>query len=112
MPQEDLFWIALPKGLTAGRGRISALLVPRLIPDREGATLRGFAFEQWPERLAEARFECRAGNVAVEAQRAPQVLDAQAFRLLFPPETLVRRPDAERALGVYNSYPAAVIAEH
>lgn len=93
---EEIVWTALPNG-HAGQGsgrrlRVSVLVSPRLRGDEPETTLHRFPdFVSWPDTVAKMTFGLQFGTApSLPAERQGPPPDAALWRMLFPPDTLVR----------------------
>lgn len=126
MPQladlkRQFIWTVIPSGrIDTGRQRalFSLLLTPRLIGPRD-ATVKQFAMQSWPRRLAGITFTALRAETPINATCVPMItedsrkvevtVDQQlsAWRAMFPESMLVRtfRPTSYQGRRV-NDFPA------
>ena len=100
MAKQTLLWTALPNGFTEdGQSlRVSLLLSPRLVPDKNPGELSQFAdFVDWPATLRQSRFTLSYGpqNVTIAENDLARIdgrlgrADSGVWTALFPDTTLV-----------------------
>jgi hypothetical protein len=93
---QTILWTALPNGVTsAGDGRLSVFVAPRLLTDDPTTTMDAFPdFVDWPARVREASFAVTidgvAGPIATQPDPAAWTPSSPHWTALFKPTSPVR----------------------
>ena len=111
MPSTDVTWICCPADVTAGRLRISVVVVPRLVPDGESDTVASFAaLRDWPTTITELAWaiDFGGGATGVAATRVGDEPDVGVWRAVVRDDVPVRpTAAADPTARPVVSYPSA-----